>query len=121
MPAKAKPAAEKPVEEKESKPLLKGLRRLMLASIGLVAMTMDEIEEIVDKLVERGEIAEKDGKKLVEEVREKRKAKMSEADEQVGKKLEDILVRMKVPTKSDIEGLSSKINDLSAKVDELKK
>jgi poly(hydroxyalkanoate) granule-associated protein len=121
MPTKAKPAPEKPAEEKESKPLFKSLRRLMLASIGLVAMTMDEMEEIVDKLVERGEIAEKDGKKLVEEVKEKRKAKMAEADEQVGKHLEDILVRMKVPTKSDIDALSKKINDLSTKIEGMNK
>jgi len=121
MPTKAKPAPEKPAEEKESKPLLKSLRRLMLASVGLIAMTMDELEEITDKLVERGEIAEKDGKKLMEEMKEKRKAKLSEADEQLDKHLEGILVRMKVPTKSDIEGLSKKINDLTVKIDEMNK
>jgi polyhydroxyalkanoate synthesis regulator phasin len=37
------------------------------------------------------------------------------------KRIEDILDRMNVPTKSDIEQLSAKITALSHKIDELKK
>jgi polyhydroxyalkanoate synthesis regulator phasin len=37
------------------------------------------------------------------------------------KRVEDLLTRMNVPTKSDIQNLSAKIEALSKKVDELKK
>ena len=49
--------------------LVEGLRKLVLASLGAVAMTRDEVEAFVDKLVERGQLAQKDGEKLVKEER----------------------------------------------------
>src|SRR5262245_35680248 len=53
---------------KASSTLVEGLRKLLLASIGAVAMTRDEVEVFVNKLVERGELAQKDGEKLLKEL-----------------------------------------------------
>ena len=72
-------------------------------------------------MVERGEIAEKDGRKLVREVMDRRKKETEKAEDEFSKRIEDILDRMNVPTKADIELLSDKISALSKKVDELKK
>src|SRR5690348_9183210 len=48
--------------------LVEGLRRLLLASIGAVALSRDETEAFVNKLVERGELAQKDAERLLREV-----------------------------------------------------
>ncbi|RPI51805.1 MAG: hypothetical protein EHM56_09100, partial [Chloroflexi bacterium] len=53
------PAIE-PADERRGS-LLDATRRMMLASIGAVAMAQDEMEAFVDRLVERGQIAEQDG------------------------------------------------------------
>jgi poly(hydroxyalkanoate) granule-associated protein len=105
----------------ERNPLLEAARKVLLAGIGAVALAQEEIEDFVNKLVERGEIAEKDGKKLVREVMERRKKETDKAEDEIAKRVEDVLDRMNVPTKSDIEVLSEKISALSKKVDELKK
>jgi poly(hydroxyalkanoate) granule-associated protein len=117
--AEAEKVAEEVVEE-DRHPLLGSLRRVLLASIGVVALAQDELEEFVGKLVERGEIAEKDAKKLVQDLREKRKKETAKAEEELGKRVEEILRRMDIPTKSDIQSLSAKITELTDKVDELK-
>lgn len=116
----------KDVEEKingkeEVKPFMDMVRKVLLAGIGAVALAQDEIEDFVDKLVERGEIAEKDGRKLVREVMDKRKKEAEKAEDEVSKRIEEILDRMKVPNKADIETLGDKIAALTKKVDELKK
>jgi polyhydroxyalkanoate synthesis regulator phasin len=72
-------------------------------------------------MVERGEIAEQEGKKLYTELMEKRKKKTAEAQDAAGNQMRDMLDRMDVPTKADIDVLSEKITALSKKVDELKK
>ncbi len=41
------------------------LRKMMLAGVGAVAMSRDETEQFVNKLVERGELAQKDAEKLL--------------------------------------------------------
>jgi poly(hydroxyalkanoate) granule-associated protein len=101
-------------------PLLDTVRKVLLASIGAVALAQEEIEDFIDKLVERGEIAEKDGKVLVRDLMERRKKQTDKAEEELDERIEEILHRMNVPTKSDIEELSAKITQLTDKVDELK-
>jgi poly(hydroxyalkanoate) granule-associated protein len=108
-------------EETEGNPILGLARKVLLAGVGAVVLTQEEIEKVVSRLVERGEIAEKDGKKLVYDVMEKRKKSAKKAEDEMEKRLEEFLNRMNVPTKSDIDALSAKITALSKKVDELKK
>jgi poly(hydroxyalkanoate) granule-associated protein len=105
----------------EEASILESLRRVLLAGIGAVALTFEEMGELVDKLVERGEIAEEEGKKLVNEIREKRKKTTDEAEDIASTRMREMMDKMDIPTKSDIDALSNKIAALSKKVDELKK
>ena len=118
-------AAPQAVEElngkEEHNPLLEAVRKVLLASIGAVALAQEEIEDFVNRLVERGEIAEKDGRKLVHEVMDKRKKETEKAEDEITKRIEAVMERMSVPSKSDIEALSEKISALAKKVDELRK
>jgi poly(hydroxyalkanoate) granule-associated protein len=119
--AKVEVVVEKESEETERKPLLEATRKVLLASIGAVALAQDEVENFVKKLVDRGGIAEQDGKKLVREVMERRKKETKKAEDELDKRIEELLTRMNVPSKGDIEALSTKITALTKKVDELKK
>jgi poly(hydroxyalkanoate) granule-associated protein len=133
MATKAKAVVEEVVETPEAPANGKGepgafsdlLHRVLLASIGAVALAQEEIEDFVNRLIERGEIAEKDGKKMVNDVMDNRKkqAKKSaqKAEDEVNKQVEQILERLNVPSKADIDTLTEKIASLSKKVDELKK
>ena len=123
IPAKTKvdEVPEANPEKEERGPLLEALRKVLLAGIGAVVIAQEEIEDLVNKLVERGEIAEKDGKKLVREVMDKRKKGAEKAEDEFTKRIEEILDRMNVPTKADIDSLGEKIAALTKKVDELKK
>ena len=102
-------------------PLFEATRRILLAAIGAAAFAQDEAEEFIAKLVERGEIAEKDGKRLVQEMMEKRKMHRTNIEAEVGKRFNDSMSRFNLPTKKDFDDLSAKIADLAQKVDELSK
>lgn len=115
--------------------MVAAVRRVLMAGVGVVALTKDEIEDFVAKLVERGEIAEQDGRRLVREVLHRRRGDAEEVaekmQEETGKQLtraetaldqsiESILGRLNVPSKSDIDLLSEKISLLAEKVDALR-
>lgn len=106
-------------------PLVDGVRRLMLAAVGAVAMTRDEMEQFVNRMVDRGEIAERDAKTMINDVMSRRKRDVEvaadEAESRVETRLEQVLNRMNIPSKRDIDELSDKIAQLSARVEELKK
>lgn len=118
-----KPKAEVPAEstEKGEPQLVEMVRKLMLATLGAAVIAQEEIEALINKLVERGEIAEKDGKKLMHEMMDKRKTKTADVTEELNKNINDVLQRMNIPTKADIDALGQKIAGLSKKIDELKK
>lgn len=108
--------------------LFEGLRKLVLASIGVIAMTRDEIEAFVNKLVERGELAQKDAEKLLGEVQSRLRRNATNAEtqaEKVGLRVEQgiegFLNRLNIPTKRDIEDLSTKIAHLAARIEDLRK
>ena len=82
-------------EEKKVSPLLDSLRKVVLASIGAVAVAQEEAEDLINKLVERGEIAREEGRKLVDDMTAKRREKV---EAQFVARVESALERMNVPT-----------------------
>lgn len=107
------------VMDESRNPFLGALHKVLLASIGAVALAQEEIEDFVNKLVERGEIAEKDGKALVSDLMARRKKETEKAEKQMDNRVEEFLSRVNVPTRSDIDELSSKITELTEKIDSL--
>jgi poly(hydroxyalkanoate) granule-associated protein len=109
----------------EPNALLETVRRVLMAGVGVVVLAQEEVEEFVNKLIERGEIAEKDGRKLINEVIENRKKQAQDTkqatQEEFDKRLESILDRLNIPTRGDIDTLNTKVTELNAKVEELKK
>ena len=108
-------------EPKESHPLYEISRKVLLASIGAMALAQDEAEAFVNRLVERGEIAEKDGKSLMREMLEKRRKRFSKVEAEVSKRMEKVLERLNIPTRQEIDALNTKIAALNKKLDELSK
>ncbi len=107
--------------EKSGNPLVATARKILLASIGAVVVAQEEIEEFVAHLVERGEVAERDGRRLVNDVVEKRKKQAKQIEDDLEGRVEEILGRLNVPSKADMSGLTRKITALTKKVDALKK
>lgn len=97
------------------------IRRMMLAGIGAIALKHDEVEEFIDKLVERGEIAKKDAEELRKEMIERRKKYHHGEDSYMHKRMEEMLDRLSVPTKNDFNELNEKISALEKKIDKLSK
>ncbi|HFD38604.1 MAG TPA: poly(hydroxyalkanoate) granule-associated protein [Anaerolineae bacterium] len=118
---KVEVVVEEPMEEEGGNPIFALARKVLLAGVGAVVLTQEEIEKVINRMVERGEIAEQDGRKLLREVMDKRKKEAKKAEDEMDRRIEEILARLNVPTKSDIDALSAKITALTKKVDELKK
>ena len=113
------------VEEKQTYPVLEFVHKSFQAGLGAIAMGQEEIEHLFGRLVERGEEAEKDGRKMLNEMMEQRKKQaednFGEAKDEMETSIERVLHRMNVPTKADIDNLNAKVTLLTTKVDELLK
>jgi poly(hydroxyalkanoate) granule-associated protein len=93
--------------------------------LGAMALGREELEAMLKRLQEKGEIAEQDSRKLLEEWFQRGRKPVAEYEERVEKlldqRIEAVLAMMNIPSKSDIEELGKKIAALSRKVSELDK
>lgn len=105
------------LEEKRPNPIFDVAHKTFQAGLGAVVMTQSEIESFFGRLVERGEVAEKDGRKMIDELMERRRARTAEAQDELESSVERALHTMNVPTKSDIDKLNVKVMALTEKVD----
>ncbi len=107
-------------DEEERSYLFESTRKVVLASVGAVGLAQDELENFLNRLVKRGELAEKDARKLMKEATERRRKRARGIDKRMEKQLNRMLNWMNIPSKKDIDELGDKITDLTHKVEELK-
>ena len=91
------------------------LRTVFLASLGAAVVAEEEIVGVINRLSERGEIAENEAKEMIKEITDKRGKKARETIDKIRS-----THTVKVATKTDIEALQEKIDELTAKIDSLK-
>jgi len=128
---KVKQTVKDTAETVQKSPLVEAVHKVLLAGIGAAALAQEEIEDFINRLVERGEIAEADGKKMMKDVLEKRKQMVKmpampshqpkKITSDIEKRIEEVMAKLNIPTKDEIDALSAKITALTKKVDELKK
>jgi len=97
------------------------LRKVLLASVGAMALATDEAEEFIGRLVQRGQIAQEEGRKLVQEMMAKSRERREKMEASLDARIEKALERLNVPTKAEMESLSKSIDELSKKIDKLAK
>jgi poly(hydroxyalkanoate) granule-associated protein len=119
------------------------MRKLMLAGFGAFALTREEAEALLNRLVERGEIAQKDAQRIMDETMSRVRhvaqppttqventltgvtsnltSQVTTLTSQMESNLEQFLNRLNIPSKRDIDELSAKIAQLAARVEELRR
>ncbi|MCB9419703.1 MAG: phasin family protein [Ardenticatenaceae bacterium] len=115
------------MEQENSIPqmLINNAHKLFQAGLGAVMMVQDEVVNLADKLVEQGEATETKSRKRVDEFVDGRKKETKDLTKRLeknwDKQMENLLHRMNIPTRAEINSLNNKITRLTKKVDELKK
>jgi poly(hydroxyalkanoate) granule-associated protein len=103
------------------------VHRIWLAGLGALAAAEEEGSKLFSRLVERGRDVEVRGKVEVDKVKEgveKVKAKAESTFENWGEKFDERLTatlhRLGVPTRDEIRNLTQRVEELNAKVEQLK-
>jgi polyhydroxyalkanoate synthesis regulator phasin len=99
--------------EEERARLSRAVEKLVLASIGAVALGQETLERLLDRMVERGEQVQEAARKRAEEFRQKRRQIIGSR----ARGVETALDSANLPSKADIQSLHDQIAALSTKVD----
>ena len=114
-------------EKKVQDELKDSVHRIWLAGLGALAAAEEEGSKLFTRLVDRGRDVEGRGKVEVDKVKEnvdKFKAKAESTFESWGEKFDERLAatlhRLGVPTRDEIRNLTQRVEELNAKVEQLK-
>jgi polyhydroxyalkanoate synthesis regulator phasin len=84
------------------------LKKTYLAGLGLATLTKERIEEIVDELVKRGEIAEQDRRKVVDDLL----GRAREEQQKLTQKITEVVSDLRLPSKERWEDLVRRVENL---------
>lgn len=113
-------------ENKEQKSargsLYETTRLILLAGVGAISLAQDEINNFLDRLVDRGEMAEADARKLVREVMDRREKLEQERRQEIkAQRTHKVEAAGPVATKADVEALNERIAELTRQIEELRR
>ena len=92
------------------------LKKAFNLGLGTLVATREKVEEVVNELVKKGEVGQEEGKKLVEELIEKGKKGKKELEAQIEKIVKGATERLDFPTRKELNGLKSEIEQLKEKL-----
>ncbi len=92
--------------------MLELIKQSMLAGIGLVLKTKDEVEKLAKELIEKGKMSEKEGKNFMEAIREKSDDARNKLEKRVEKIVKEILKKVDVASRDELLALKKEIREL---------
>lgn len=122
--------------EEKGNVVLENARKVYLLGLGTasytVSVTTDTVKnartnvgDFSTKMLERGEKLEKDTRENVNKQRQAREKSIRNTqkrlEKEFGKRMESLLHAMNIPSKNDINSLSTKVTKLNKKVEEMSK
>lgn len=93
------------------------IRNIMYLGVGMATVTREKIEQAVDDLVKRGEVASADRAKAIDELQQRAQAAAAEVRKVVDDRIESLGKRFRWT--EEIDKLRSEVEHLKAEVDEL--
>ncbi len=98
---------------------LKQLRKSFQASLEALQVLEDDVQQNIDGLVERGEISLTEAQELREDLLARARHNQAILEERIFREIEASLIRLGVPTRSDLVRLESQLDEIETKVDSL--
>ncbi len=92
------------------------LKKTYLAGLGLVNLTREKAEEIVDDLVKRGEVAEKDRSKAVEDMLNRVQEEQEKLFNTVKDYVKKSVHELGLPTQDEYQALQKRIEKLESEI-----
>lgn len=105
-------------------PVVNSVRQTMLAGVGAVALSYEQAVALLNKAIERGEVTQKEAQDMLSQRWDKLRHSSPPVEKVTGeveRGVEGFLHWLNIPSKRDIDELSTKIDMLGARVEDLRK
>jgi polyhydroxyalkanoate synthesis regulator phasin len=88
------------------------INKAFLAGLGVISLSRDKAEGIIDDLVKRGELSQGEKRGMLSELLESVEKRQAELGEFIQKEVRQILKSLDIPTREEINGLKEEMDSL---------
>jgi len=92
------------------------IKKTLLSGIGMFALAKERAETVIKEWVEKGELSEKEGRELLDEVLKRSEEARKKLESKIENEIRKIMDKMNLATKEEIQQLEQRINELEAKL-----
>jgi len=94
------------------------VKRAVMMSAGLAAMTSEKMKELIDELVKKGELSEKEARETLETLKDKSQRIREEWEKKIEGITDAAMKRMNIPTRKELEDLRERLARLEKAIEE---
>jgi polyhydroxyalkanoate synthesis regulator phasin len=98
--------------------MLDFFKRGFLATVGALSISREKIQEMVDQLVERGELTRDEGKQLVDKLIKRGQEERETMRDLVHQEVQKVVSELDIATRKDLQALNKKLDALLKKLDQ---
>ncbi len=93
------------------------VKKSILAGIGVMAVTEEKVQEVLDEFVEKGKLTQKEGESLFDEVQKIVQENKEKVSAMIDERVKFILDELHLLTKEDLTEMETRLKDDLTKID----
>ena len=98
---------------------INALQRNLMSSLGFLHQVDEEIKYRIETLINRGELAEREGKQLLEKLLSRSNLVAHNPMIPSEELIEQVLAKQNIPSRNDMDRIDEQLDELATKLDEL--
>jgi len=91
------------------------IKDMVLAGLGIMSLTYEKAESLAKDLIKRGELSETEEAKFIKDLMKRAGKYSSETEKKIEETVEKTLKKLNIPTRSDLDEIKQKLDELSKK------
>lgn len=94
-------------------------KKFFYTGVGIASLTAEKLQEVVDELIGKGKVSKEEGKKIVEDFKEKVDVRKEEIESKIKDLAGNLTEGLNIPkfvSKEDFDAMMSRIEALEAKM-----
>ena len=96
--------------------MLEYLKKSILTGVGMALRSKKEIESLAKEFAEQSQMDQQEAKAFLEDCQKRYDEAKSDLDNKIETAIENILKKLDLPRRSDIEALNRRVDELAAKI-----
>jgi len=92
------------------------IRKAMLLGLGVLSLTKEKAEEMVDELIKRGEVSREEKFKMVDKLLKEAEKQEEELTGKINETAQKLITKMGLATKKDLDDISKRLEEIEKRI-----